>query len=140
MREARLDTPPTLGVAFQDADHEESVNGFNTLMEAVEAAAADPDRLSAAVTAMSDYVDHTRAHFGREEEAMQAAGFPPYPMHKQAHDSTLQDLETMLGRLRAGEAEACRDWLARDFITWFHEHLASMDTVTADFLRENGYG
>jgi hemerythrin len=113
-----------LGVEFQDMDHQE----FIALVTA--ASAADDSTLPAAMAAL---VSHTREHFAREETMMAECGFFAAHCHKDEHDRVLAELDEIAHALSEGDLTEAKDWLAYSAQSWFENHLATMDTVTARF-------
>lgn len=115
-----------LGVAVMDDDHAR----LDELMSGASSAAdAELPRLLAEIEA------ETRAHFSREESLMRQAGVPILHCHEQQHALFLAEFR------RGHEASASGDFAAlREFLTdylpgLFLDHVGSVDTVTAGFLR-----
>jgi len=79
--------------------------------------------------------EHTHAHFAREEEKMLELDFPPYPMHKQAHDEYLAGFDALLDAWRAsGDVAPLADFLQHSTPDWMQQHIGCMDFVTARFF------
>lgn len=127
---------PRVAIESMNHVHEEElalVNGLAAELEACRVGELTPGALDASLDAL---VAHMRVHFAGEEERMQAAAFPAFAIHRLDHNATLQ------------EAQAVRDdWLARrdtellwaylhDTLgAWLLQHISTMDTVTALYLR-----
>lgn len=123
---------PQLPVAFMNEDHQHAAVQLQAMQAALPLYNADRTPLAQACRA---FLDHNRAHFAREEAAMQASGFPPYPMHKAEHDRVLGWLEKLATEIEAGLPDAAvRQAVERDIPTWFDQHILTMDRVTAAWI------
>lgn len=123
---------PQLPVAFMNADHAHAVEQWQDMRSALGEYPENPERLFAACEA---FVAHNHAHFAREEEAMRASGFPPYPVHKQEHERVLDWLE-QLGRRVASRAprNELEETIENAIPEWLVQHVLSMDMVTAGWI------
>jgi hemerythrin len=119
-----------VGVEAIDTDHEMFVAELN-------AAAAAPD--TDLPMRFAELVEHTRAHFAREETIMDATGFFAADVHKAEHRRVLAEAERIADRLDAGDLASARAYLAADLPAWFLQHRNTMDLVTASFARQHGY-
>jgi hemerythrin len=78
---------------------------------------------------------HTEEHFGREDRAMQQAGFPPYPMHHGEHVRVLAELAAEGRRFTdTGDAVRLDTYVTQVVPTWFVNHIQTMDLMTARFV------
>lgn len=78
---------------------------------------------------------HTHEHFKREEEHMIRLNFPPYPVHKQAHDDYLQAFDAVLDDWRLTfDVAAVALFLTETTAVWMQQHISTMDFVTANFF------
>jgi hemerythrin len=124
---------PELGVEFMDRDHVDFIALVDRLRDLLQS--ASDDAMDALNSAVQSLLSHSEEHFAREEEAMQAAGFPPYPVHKAEHERVLARLREVLVHW-----QACRDqvflaaFVEGELLDWFDQHLQTMDQVTAAFL------
>ena len=118
-----------LNYPLMDNDHRESVILIEAIRQASEARAPDlKDRLIA-------FSDHCAAHFAREEEIMMQTGFPAFEIHKQEHDRVLKELDNMVRKLDTLGEEERRLALEEGLKDWLLNHLATMDTATARFVK-----
>ncbi|MDD4911196.1 MAG: hemerythrin family protein [Sideroxydans sp.] len=84
---------------------------------------------------LTTLLQHTRQHFAEEERLMCETNFPPFPVHKGAHDAVLADMTDRAMRWkRDGDQNALREWLDGDVGDWFVNHVSTMDFVTARFI------
>lgn len=86
---------------------------------------------------LEEWVTHTREHFERENQLMRDGGFPAYPIHSDEHRKVLALIEE-LRRQWQGQRDrtALADFLFSQWPSWFHQHVNSMDRVTALFLSQ----
>lgn len=129
---------PRLAVPFMNEDHAEEarlINAASDRVEALRGGTGGPDEVKGALEAL---YAHTRAHFAREESAMLEASFPALSFHQAEHVRILGELGEAERRFReSGQGEPLAAYLAT-FPSWFEQHIASMDTVTARYVAEWG--
>lgn len=75
------------------------------------------------------------AHFGREEELMRSAVVPVLHCHIAQHNRLIEDIDFMLANGRGLSADALRTYLSRDVANLLMSHIASVDQISARFLR-----
>ncbi|SMH58138.1 hemerythrin domain-containing protein [Azospirillum agricola] len=114
-----------LGYAVMDRDHADSLE----LWEAAKAAPA-----GALVAPFAAFANHLREHFAREEALMTEKGFFALHCHSGEHARVLEGIASVEAELAGGGEERARRYLRHQFPDWFHNHLATMDRVTAAFL------
>lgn len=132
---SKLDLPQ-VALDFMNEDHAHAADQLAAMTAALDDYPNHPERL---VAACREFLEHSRAHFAREEEAMQAAGFPPFPVHKSEHDQVLALLEQLAEAVDAGRVdEAMRTAITRDIPDWLVRHVQSMDMVTARWIAARG--
>ena len=135
MRLIDPETIPQVALDFVNQDHREEALRLNELVEAVEALRAGRTGPEPVVARFEALFDHTRDHFGREDQVMREHGFPAYPVHHGEHERVLEELAAE-GR-NFGEtcdAERLRLYLTVTVPAWFVNHIQSMDRVTAQFV------
>lgn len=125
-------TLPELPVSFINEDHAHA----RELLEVMVSLASDPNAPNIDLgKSCRDFFEHNRVHFGREEAAMQATGFPPYRVHKSEHDNALNWLDDLARQAESGPAsEALRKTIVVDLPAWYLRHIQTMDTVTANWI------
>lgn len=119
-----------VGIDEIDTDHEVFVAEINAAV-----AASDEDF----PTHFAELVEHTRAHFAREEAIMDATSFFATSVHKAEHQRVLAEVERVADRLEAGDASFARTYVAEHLPSWFRQHRDTMDLATASFARQRGY-
>lgn len=120
-------------VAFDEMNgvHAEEVEQLNRIEAMLDAGACEAE-LSEALEAL---FEHTRAHFANEERLMKEVGFPPYEMHKSEHDRALNEFQLVMMEWRnRKENDALRNYICSEVPQWLHQHIATMDTATANFI------
>ena len=125
---------PEVAMPFMQQTHLEEVAMLNELYDLFERAEQGEQVLELA-DKIELLFEHTHAHFAREEEKMQALNFPPYPIHKQAHDQFLQDFTAVIVHWReSGDVAPVSGFLRQVTPVWMQQHIATMDFVTANFF------
>lgn len=123
---------PKLPVAFMNDDHAHAEALWREMVAALADYPACNEPLANACRA---FLEHNRAHFGREEDAMLQHAFPPYPVHKAEHDRVLAMLAELTAAAASGAAEDhLRNAIERDIPSWLVQHVESMDMVTARWI------
>lgn len=79
---------------------------------------------------------HTEVHFERENRNMLIIEFRPYPVHKDEHDMALAHMRNMFDQWKSSrDLAALRQFLENDLPEWLQQHIATMDMITARFLK-----
>ncbi|MFV1957771.1 MAG: bacteriohemerythrin [Planctomycetota bacterium] len=126
---------PRVAVAFMNEDHDEAAAMANHLDELLLESQAEGRAIAGLADTFRAIVDHTREHFAREEEAMQLAGFPAYLVHKMEHDRVLAEMQRVADRFADdGDLKALAHYARKGLPGWFVDHIATMDTLTAQFV------
>jgi len=124
---------PELPVRFMNDDH---AHARELLIAMVEGAGHDAADLGSVCRA---FYEHNRAHFAREEAAMQATGFPPISIHKAEHRQALDWLESLVSQAESGPvSQALRQSITIDLPAWYLRHIQTMDAVTANWISAHG--
>ena len=80
-------------------------------------------------------LEHTRAHFANEERLMQEVQFPPYMIHKSEHTRALNEMHNVIMDWRNRKDDSLlRNYFLETIPQWLTQHIASMDTMTAQFI------
>lgn len=130
-----LDTIPQVPLDFINADHREEARLLNELAEAIADHRAGTVGPEAVVATFQVLYQHTEEHFGREDQAMQKSGFPPYQMHHGEHVRVLAELAAEGRRFaETGDAVRLDTYVTKVVPSWFVNHIQSMDLITARFV------
>ena len=129
---------PLVAVEFMNSDHHEAVDLANVLEAHLDAEDGGVDE-AAVEASLRAFLDHTREHFGREEEEMLRTRFPVYSVHKGEHDRVLEDMEAIYGDwVESKDAQKLLAWVRGPLPEWLVEHIQTMDTITAQFIASAG--
>lgn len=113
--------------------HFEAVLLINDLSTALQT--TDSETITAKLNAL---IEHTQAHYANEEALMIEKKFPPYPAHKEDHDTSLNALKKAASDFaNTKEIDALITYLNNDLIPWFLRHTETMDAVTSIFLENS---
>jgi hemerythrin len=134
-----LDAIPQVPLDFVNQDHREEARLLNELDEALAEHRAGRTGPETVVACFEVLFEHTKAHFGREEEAMQRSGFPPYPVHKGEHERVLAEM-AIEGQAFAQGQDVARltRYITSAVPAWFTTHILTMDLITARFVQMRG--
>ena len=131
----KVDEIPRAAVDSMNRTHEEEVELVNALGRLVQEAVAGRMDVAAIDRAFEAWINHTEAHFNRENRLMEEYGFPPYPMHAQEHATVLEEIRNLCSRWKeTRELEPLREFVLERWPQWFTLHVNTMDTITAQFL------
>ena len=126
---------PEVAMRFMNLDHAEFVQLRSEILGLLEQSGLDQeidDRLG-------KLLSHTVKHFADEEQLMQDAKFPPYPIHKAEHDRVIADIQGNVALWQKNNnAGALREWLDQAVGEWFVQHVNTMDRMTAAFAASQG--
>jgi len=73
-------------------------------------------------------------HFKNEERIMTVSQYPEIVVHKQEHDSLLNQLKTMNSQLKRGQTPFGKDFIVWQE-NWIEEHLENSDKKLIAFLK-----
>jgi len=119
---------------FMQKTHLEEVAMLNELYELFDQARQGLETASLA-DKIDAVVDHTHAHFERENEQMFVLNFPPYAIHKQVHDGHLKQLDDVVNTWKKdGDLTPLFTFFEVTTPTWMKQHISTMDFVTANFF------
>ena len=121
--EFRIDDGP------MDEIHVEFIDALNAL------AAAEGDVV---LPTLDAFIAHTERHFAEEEAWMAASDFPRIYCHSTQHASVLQVAHEVRERIVNGETNL-GPLLATAVGEWFRDHAATMDTMLAQYMNEQGF-
>jgi hemerythrin len=131
-----LEAIPQVELQFINDDHREEGRLLNELADAVKGHLGGKIPVEAVLHKLDALLEHTQEHFGREEDAMRQAGFPPYEVHKGEHDRVVDEMESEETHFReTGDTKRLWSYVSEGIPTWFVGHIHSMDAVTAQFVK-----
>ena len=82
------------------------------------------------------WLEHTKAHFNRENSMMEQYDFPAYHCHHGEHIEALQGLESVISDWNDKRNLDALSVYVRDvWPKWYITHISTMDTVTSAFIK-----
>lgn len=128
---------PVVALEEMNVVHFEEVDIINQLDELIKADMVPDEKNKLINNKLQELQTHTVAHFANEERLMRLHDFPPYPIHKYNHDQLLVELATIINNWELhNDIEELKTYLKTGLKDWLANHIASLDTVTAMFLKE----
>lgn len=117
-----------VGMDFMDADHADAADQINGMAQA---------DLAGRLGLIDHFIHHCQDHFAREEEMMATTGFFALGCHRDEHQRVLAELDGIKTRLQSGDAQD--EYFTKALPAWLINHRGTMDFVTAEFARKQGY-
>jgi hemerythrin len=123
---------PMVAIPSMNDTHLEEMLIINKLEKA--ARSRDIDGVA---DALDELLEHTLVHFSNEDKMMEEAKFPAYATHKAEHDRHLHELKSLVKYFAKNrEPNAVIAYIDGNLVRWMIHHIETMDTVTANFLKE----
>ncbi len=134
------DDIPRTGIDFIDRTHQEEVGLYNDLRALV----AQPDDgrgyANDIEQALERWIEHTVAHFERENALMASTALPTMLLHEGEHVMALKLMEQVLDHWRSRQdTERLIYFLNELWPDWFVRHVGSMDQLAAQHALQQGY-
>lgn len=86
------------------------------------------------------WIEHTKAHFNRENALMKETSFPMYHVHLAEHERVFAEMLIMFNTWTdTHDIEALDNYVFSAWPNWFNNHVNSMDSMTAQFAVMNGF-
>lgn len=127
-----LEQLPMVAIPSMNDTHLEETLIINKLEVAARAFNVD-----AVAQSLKELQEHTIIHFQNEEKMMQEANFPAYSVHKGEHDRHLHELDSLIKYFDTNkDPKAIIAYLDGNLVRWLIHHIETMDTMTAQFLKE----
>lgn len=137
-------TIPTVAIDFMNNTHFEEIAMVRNLGELVtayqESKKQASDQAIKITQSLDAWLEHTHAHFSRENELMVKYQFPAYDIHLSEHKAALDRMEAIVNTWKSNKnAELVSDYIFQLWPNWFNSHVNSMDMITAQFAMMNGF-
>lgn len=129
---ADWDALPNVAMPFMNTVHGDELALVSRLLADLENAAT-PASIDAQIAA---WVEHTRAHFAREERLMHEYDFFATPCHQGEHETTLLQLLGVQQQWLRERDTAMLQYYIQHWREWLQQHISTMDFVTAQFLSQ----
>jgi len=98
------------------------------------------EELQQVTQSLKGWVEHSYAHFLRENTLMKEVEFPMYQVHYSEHERVLAEMDKLVSDWQANnDIDVVADYVFSIWPTWFNAHVNSMDLMTAQFAVMNGY-
>jgi len=106
-----------------------------TIVNNVSAAIANND--TAKITELcNQWLEHTKAHFSRENTLMETHNFPAFHCHHGEHVEALQGLESIINAWKENaDIDILTVYVRDTWPEWYINHISTMDTVTSAFIK-----
>lgn len=131
---------PDVGIDFMNRTHHEEVGIVNTLISMVKARLSGGQNDAEISEKLMYWLEHTQAHFDRENKLMMDTSFPAFSVHSKEHETALTLMETVITSWQENrDIERLQDYVFNLWPNWFVTHVSTMDTVTAEFALMSGY-
>jgi hemerythrin len=115
--------------------HSEEVTLINALFKEILAYEKDKKDSNTVDTMYQAWIEHTVEHFTTEEVEMIEAQFPAFPMHKQAHDDALKQMNEVFDTWKKSrEVKILKMYFIEVIPQWFVAHVSTMDAMTANYI------
>ncbi len=120
----------SLGLAETDSQHQELFRRAARLLDGLRSGV--PEEIGGLIDFLHEYAV---VHFGAEEAAMRAAGYPGYIRHKAEHDRFIGDLVALAKEHeRRGSGAFIALKVSRWLTEWLGDHVSGTDAEMARFL------
>ena len=122
----------SVGVEEIDSQHKELFDRINNLDTAMKRGKAKEE-----VVRLIEFLDqYVIIHFGAEEKYMVDYNYTGYALHKTKHDWFKKEFSDIRTRLEAGGVSPELIMLSNNLlITWFSNHIRSIDMMLGSFLK-----
>lgn len=126
---------PQVSQDFMNNTHSEEVDIINQIFEEILAFEKGSSTVDKIDKLYQEWVQHTVEHFTTEEVEMIESEFPPYPIHKEAHDKALQQMNEVFDAWqKSREIKILKMYFIEVVPQWLVAHISSMDAMTANFI------
>lgn len=84
------------------------------------------------------WLEHTKAHFERENSMMEKYSFPASHCHQGEHVEALKQLESVVQEWNdQHDFETLTAYVSDTWPQWYVDHISTMDTVTSAFIKQS---
>ena len=135
-----VDSIPEVALDFMNKTHFEEVNMVKSLGELVSDYQQNDAQTEQLTLALDYWLEHTKAHFARENLLMMDINFPMLPVHSGEHSYVLEEMESIINSWENNhDIVVISDYVFITWPNWFNGHVNSMDMITAQFALMHGY-
>ena len=129
---------PIVEMDFMNDVHKEDIKIINNLFETILDYEKDSSEKNKEllINKYKSWTEHTIEHFKGEEVEMVKKQFPPYVVHKSEHDRALNTMNNKFQQwIESDDINILKAYLIQEVPQWFKDHIGTMDTITARFLK-----
>lgn len=123
----------SVGIQAVDDDHKNLLHLINNLQTAV----YYPTGETFERQALEELVAYTKYHFEREEQLMEANGYPDFANHKREHEAMIAKVGDFLAEYEK-DREATVERLTEFLKTWLINHIQGTDQKYSPYLKSKG--
>jgi len=137
-------TIPNVEIDFMNDTHHEEIKMVRLLGELISSYQKNDthskNELNQINYSLEKWLDHTSAHFSRENVLMMEINFPAYSIHSGEHEGVLLELTEIVEKWnKSNNIEILADYIFSRWPVWFDQHVNSMDMMTAKFALMHGF-
>lgn len=127
------DDIPQVAMDAMNGVHREELHIVNTLYSAI----LNKNEVDVSLLCQQ-WLEHTKAHFAKENEMMETHHFPAYHCHYDEHVDALQVLELVISDWDNNHNfDALAISINESWAPWYVNHISSMDIVTSAFIKQS---
>lgn len=131
---------PSVAIDFMNRTHMEEVEIVGSLKHKVKSRQSGEQNDTEISCQLKVWLDHTQAHFARENDLMQNTSFPAYRVHSGEHENALKLMQSVIDDWHQNNnIDRLQNYVFNLWPEWFMAHVNSMDKVTAEYALMNGY-
>jgi len=124
---------PKVAMDAMNGVHEDELNIVNNVNAAIH-----NDDLEQLTILCHEWMEHTKAHFDRENYLMEKYDFPAFHCHHREHVEAISGLETIInGWLEDKNIDELATYVRETWPAWYVNHISTMDTVTSAFIKQS---
>jgi hemerythrin len=123
----------SVGVQMLDDDHKKLIELVNKFHAAHQYHTGEEFEQQA----LTELVEYTKYHFGREEELMQQNGYPDFDAHKAQHEKMISEVEVFMKKYNEEGHEALGD-VVQYLRDWLINHINGTDKQYTGFFNQQG--
>ncbi len=85
-----------------------------------------------------DWLEHTKAHFERENYMMEKYDFPAFHCHQNEHFEAMELLEkTLAAWFKNADLDELSAYVQKTWPEWYLNHISTMDVITSAFIKQS---
>jgi len=124
---------PQVAMDAMNEVHREELTIVNQINDAIEG--KDTQKIS---LLCQSWLEHTKAHFAKENKMMETYSFPAYHCHHQEHVEALDILQSIINSWEETKSlPDLSEYIKNIWPNWYVNHISTMDTVTSAFIKQH---